>query len=65
MKCSSQEKLMSDTSGLISLITHCEQRGPRGAGFVWYAFLPREDILEVLPHFFVEDHMEEEDEDSL
>lgn len=51
--------------GQIGLFTHCEQRRPRGAGLVWYALLPREDVLEVLPHLFVEDHMEEEDEDSL
>lgn len=54
-----------DTWGHIGLFTHCEQRGPRGAGLVRYALLPREDVLEVLPHLFVEDHVEEEDEDSL
>lgn len=45
--------------------THCKQGGSCGAGLVRNHFLPREDVLEVLPHVFVEDHMEEEDEDSL
>lgn len=49
----------------VCLFTHREQRGPCGAGLVWYALLSCEDVLEVLPHLFVEDHMEEEDEDSL
>ncbi len=52
-------------SEAILLFTHCEQRGPRGAGFVLYALLSCEDVLEVLPHLFVEDHVEEEDEDPL
>lgn len=45
--------------------TDCKQGGSCGAGLVRYHFLPCEDVLEVLPHVFVEDHMEEEDEDSL
>lgn len=49
----------------VCLFTHSEQRGPCGTGFVWYALLSCEDVLEILPHLFVEDHMEEEDEDSL
>lgn len=57
----------NDAWGHISVrqFTHCEQRGPCGAGLVWHALLPCEHVLEVLPHLFVEDHMEEEDEDSL
>lgn len=49
----------------VCLSTHCEQRGSCGAGLVWHALLSCEDVLEVFPHLFVEDHMEEEDEDSL
>lgn len=49
----------------IGSFTHCEQRGPCGAGLIRYSLLPGEDVFEVLPHIFVEDHMEEEDEDSL
>lgn len=56
---------MNDTWGRIGLFTHCEQRGPGGAGLVWHALFPCEDVLEVLPHLFIDDQMEEEDEDSL
>lgn len=47
------------------LSTYCEQRCPRGAGLIWNVFLSCDDVLEVLPRLFVEDHVEEEDEDSL
>lgn len=45
--------------------THREQRGPGGARIIWYVLLPREDVLEVPPNLFAEDHVEEENEDSL
>lgn len=49
----------------VAHVAHCQQRGPRGAGFVWHTLLSCEDVLEVFPHLIVEDHVEEEDEDSL
>lgn len=49
----------------LKTFTHCEQRGPGGAGIIWYVLLPREGVLEVPPNLFAEDHVEEENEDSL
>lgn len=44
---------------------HRQQRGPGGAGVIRNVLLPCQDVLEVPPHILVEDHVEEEDEDSL
>lgn len=50
---------------IINVYTHREQRTSGGAGLVLYTLFSSEDILNVLPHLFVEYQMEEEDEDSL
>lgn len=45
--------------------THREQRRPGSTGLVRHAFLSCEDVLQVFPHVFVEDDVEEEDENAL